>query len=295
MFTLLFIFAAVAHAQLQPVEEPMFQASEVSTYEAPLVALAMKTYQEMHLSEETKEFICDDFCHHLTTGECQHPNLGDDNCYRKLADNGTCPAGTVECGFRPTNLVPDYPPATNDLIDTRTYLDVPSGMLQRQHLVANDVSLPAYFKLGFKLTPRHTVPRWGSIVHFSKDDAQCCSWGQRIPVIFFRPSTFDFEFAYGTTNHGTRFLNGFPRGDNAIVADVEYDMEFRILPQGAQIFVNGAIIAEDSLHGQTREAFDNVRVWAAGAEWASHAPAGAEVSGLYFDKLSGDEEYPLMS
>lgn len=288
MFALFLIFAAVAHAQLQPT---VFQASEVSTYEAPIVAIA-KNSRTMVLSEETKQMVCSELCHHLTTGECQQPNLGDDNCYMKLANNGTCPAGTVECGMRPTDIL--TPPTLEALVDGRTYLDVPEGLLERQHLVANDVSLPAYFKLGFKLTPRFPVPHWGSIVHFSMDDDQCCSWGQRIPVIFFRPNTFDFEFAYGTVEHGIRYLDGYPRDGNAIVADVEYDMEFRIMETGTQIFVNGVIIAEDAMHDDTREAFDHVRVWAAGADWTSHAPAGAEVSGLWFSNLSGDEEYPLM-
>jgi len=288
MFALFFIFAAVAHAQLQPT---VFQASDVSTYEAPIVAINIaKNSRSMVLSEETKRMVCDELCHHLTTGECQQPNLGDDNCYMKVPNNGTCPAGTVECGMRPSKKLPTLESESGG----KTYLDVPEGLLERQHLIANDVSLPAYFKLGFKLTPRFKVNQWASIVHFSKDDAQCCGWGRRIPVIFFRPASFDFEFAYSTVEKGARFLNGYPRQENAIVANVEYDLEFRIMEEGTQIFVNGVIIAEDAMNGQTREAFDNVRVWAAGADHRTHAPAGAEVSGLWFSDLSGEEEYPLM-
>jgi len=256
-----------------------------------LVEIAKNSHTVV-LSEETKRMVCDEFCHHLTTGECQHPNLGDDNCYMKLANNGTCPAGTVECGMRPAKKVPTGTPGAPTAEGGRTYLDVPGGLLQENTLIANDVSLPALFKLGFKLTPRSIVSGGlGNIVHFSKnDDQNFYKPGEAIPAIYFLPSSFDLICFYGTFTVHTS-------GTSGMVADVEYDLEFRLMEAGAQIFVNGAIIAEEDWYGGSPgEAFDNVRVWAAGDVVLQRgiSVAEAEISGLWFSNLSGDEEYPLI-
>ena len=75
-----------------------------------------------------------------------------------------------------------------------------------------------------------------------------------------------------------------------IVVDVEYDMEFRIMKAGFQIFVNGVIIDERPMNGNTRKAYDNVSVWASGD---NSEPADAKVTGLWSSDLSGDEEFSL--
>jgi len=48
---------------------------------------------------------CTDFCHHLTTGPCQHPEEYNDVCFEKMNNTAgylVCPSGLIECGDRPS-------------------------------------------------------------------------------------------------------------------------------------------------------------------------------------------------
>jgi hypothetical protein len=56
---------------------------------------------------------CTDYCHHLTSGPCQHPDQHNEICVEKVR-NGTmllCPAGTQDCGDKPSRTEPSPAPS----------------------------------------------------------------------------------------------------------------------------------------------------------------------------------------
>jgi len=215
----------------------------------------------------------------------------------KLANNGTCPAGTVECGMRPAKEVPTG--STPTAGGGKTSLNVPAGLLQQDNLLAKNVSLPAFYKLGFKLTPRGVKKCRANIIQFSKNDDQSVrKQGEAIPSIYFDSYGYTIRFYY-QVNEGSRYMNSY-YAPFVMAADVEYDMEIRIMPEGSQILVDGVIYSEgaEDRGTSTNEAIDNVRVWTAGGRTDISqnicGAALAEMSGLWISGLSGDEEFPLM-
>ena len=82
-------------------------------------------------------------------------------------------------------VTPPPPPPVGD----QTFL----GQDNWGALVANtrieDVSIPLDYEVGLDITATGTVGDWGSIVHFTATNTNCCEYGSRIPGVWFWPGT----------------------------------------------------------------------------------------------------------
>jgi hypothetical protein len=58
------------------------------------------------------------------------------------------------------------------------------------------------YELKFDITPKSTVGDWGSILHFSGADNNCCNLGDRSPAIWFQPSSTNLHIRIGDANDG---------------------------------------------------------------------------------------------
>jgi len=251
----------------------------------------------------------------------------------KLANNGTCPAGTVECGMRPAKEVPTgiYTPGAPtaevgqqqqqqqqqqgspniDVLEDSPALETPKNVL-----------LPAWFKFGFKFTPKGRAdviagpagPRAATsevINNLAVKDTTPPPFGfnltrrsrRGMPLASISPTNSDgslgvviynnHEFYFGiSTDQGVKHLRAAVGGSVQLVEGGEYDVEFRILKAGLQVFVDGVVMGEKDMGGDTRKAVDRVDFYGSSGN-TNRGEVPDIVSGLWVSDLTGDEEYPL--
>lgn len=97
--------------------------------------------------------------------------------------------------------------AFGDVMDRKTAEDwnatIPlAPKIINGQILARNVWNSGNYILQFDITPKGVRGNWGSIIHFTRDGNNCCSFGQRMPAIWFFPGNLRFHIRMGDTYDG---------------------------------------------------------------------------------------------
>ena len=77
-----------------------------------------------------------------------------------------------------------------------------SPTIRNGQILSRNLYNSGNYILQFDITPRGLRGNWGSILHFTKDGNNCCSFGQRMPAIWFFPGNLRFHIRMGDSKDG---------------------------------------------------------------------------------------------
>ncbi|KAJ3268608.1 hypothetical protein HDV01_002546, partial [Terramyces sp. JEL0728] len=131
-----------------------------------------------------------------------------------LSCNGSISQIYVFSGDRPTGSAffymsdPWYVPANAQLskyklkaLNTLDNTDLPAGTFQIVKGYRGQVNVPVNFAITFDFTPISAVPSWGSIAHYSADNADLATPGSRMPGIWTYPGTSQLYIRMGSSTN----------------------------------------------------------------------------------------------
>lgn len=135
------------------------------------------------------------------------------------------------------------------------------------------------YSLRFKLKLASTSSGWTSIILFSANGRDCCSYGDRIPAIWVYPSSSSLHIIMGNTADGNFKCSEWTR---ALELNVWHSIELYAIGSTARTFFDGAIEQSCTSGGDRPPATAVVY-----ASSPSYAPAPALVSSLLYEDLTG--------
>jgi hypothetical protein len=89
-----------------------------------------------------------------------------------------------------------------------TLFNVPNNKLpetyriSRNNTLLSSLNMTQDYKLQFVIRPRGIQGNWGSIIHFTSNDTDCCSFGSRTPAIWFWPGDLRLHVRIGAPSDG---------------------------------------------------------------------------------------------
>jgi len=133
------------------------------------------------------------------------------------------------------------------------------------------------YELKFDITPKGLVGDWGSILHFSGADNNCCNLGDRSPAIWFHPNASSLHIRIGDANDGNW-------GWDSPVLPMGQKTNFSLVCKGSDITIKiGTAITK--LQQPSRRYKGDLNVWA-GDPW--YQPANAALDNLSYCAIGGD-------
>lgn len=200
---------------------------------------------------------CTEMCHHLTSGPCQHPDEHNEVCTEKVDVNGTltCPPGMYECGPRPVRSEPSPPPSksvppppsatSSPTVSTSTspapadLVGVANPNLSSGHVVADGLTvIQNNYRISFDITIFGTVGNWGSIFHFTRTFNNCCSFGDRVPALWFFPGQSRFYWIAGNPGNGDEWVSN----DFHLDFNRAYHVDLKVVDGVAYQFIDGTCV-----------------------------------------------------
>ena len=109
-----------------------------------------------------------------------------------------CYGAKVVDEVKPCPPIPVKPPAVCQM----SKLPVTPNLAARAKIGSRLDCSTGDYELKFDITPRGTVGGWGSIIHFTNDDNNCCSLGQRSPAIWLFPGGLRLHIRIGDAQDG---------------------------------------------------------------------------------------------
>ena len=132
----------------------------------------------------------------------------------------------------------------------------------------------------FKLKLTSTISVWGNIFLISSTSQDCCSYGDRVPTIFVRPSSSTLFVVLGNKANGDFSCKEATR---ALELNVWHSIEIYVIGGTMRTFFNGAI-EQSCTSGGDRPPATAATVYASSPYYA---PGPALVSQLLYEDLSG--------
>ena len=146
------------------------------------------------------------------------------------------------------------------------------------------MDIPLDYEIGLDITPNNKIEKgWSNIVHFTASGKDCCSYGDRIPGLWFWPGTRRLHVVDGHTANGNSH-EGQWKCDTKLLtlaANKKYRLRLVLKLKTVSVYVNGKA-ACTNIPRSDRKVFKNVQVYV-GDPW--YAPADAKVANLYFKDL----------
>merc|ERR1712127_876999 len=118
------------------------------------------------------------------------------------------------------------------------------------------VDLPTDFSVSFGLTPTKKINGWANIIHFSATGGNCCSYGDRIPAIWFYSGSTRFHMIDGHAKVGN---DECPITDQ-LPLNKWTSVKIEMLPDSVYVSFNGELKCTEKRQG--RKFFSKVYVWA---------------------------------
>lgn len=158
-----------------------------------------------------------------------------------------------------------------------------SGLLNNRKL--ESINLPLDYEIGLEIEPKDkTVRGWGSIVHFTATNTNCCDYGSRIPGVWFRPGTRKLMVVDGHTANGNSHTGKWNCNDKVLelAPNSKHRLRMVFKRRTVSVFVND-IPACTNIPRVDRKIFKNVHVYVSNP-WDK--AANADVTNLYFKPLA---------
>ena len=140
-------------------------------------------------------------------------------------------------------------------------------------------SVAGQFKVQFEFTPEgEVVKSWSSIVHFSATGNNCCSYGDRVPAVWFYPGSRRLHVIDG---HG-------PIGNDecAITEELEVGTKYTVTIEGYQkvvdVSLNGVVKCTEPRQDRRGGGFSRATVYASD-EW--YEPAHGTIDNFFMVPL----------
>ncbi len=89
-----------------------------------------------------------------------------------------------------------------------TLFSVPNNKLpntyriSRNNTILSSLNMTQDYKLQFVIRPKGIQGNWASIIHFTSNDTDCCSFGSRTPAIWFWPGNLQLHIRIGAPSDG---------------------------------------------------------------------------------------------
>ena len=140
------------------------------------------------------------------------------------------------------------------------------------------VDLPADFAIGFDIIPDDTtVSDWGSIIHLSATGNDCCAHGDRIPAVWFNPSTRVLTVVDGDATDGNSQCNP----TESLPPNVVTHVRIEVRSNHVEVWLNDQLRCTADRSGDRRE-FTGVTVYASDP---FYTPAAASINNFYLAPL----------
>jgi hypothetical protein len=138
------------------------------------------------------------------------------------------------------------------------------------------VDISANYQLSFDLTPNGTTPDWGSIFHITLTGGNCCNPGDRVPGIWFNPTSLSLHVRVGDSSDGNW---GFDAVPGCVIGKTS-----RIVLRCVDSIVTLSIDGRPTTLRQPTRRPSGQGLLYGGDPW--YAPANASVNNLTYNAIS---------